>query len=190
LKVKKKNEKKKKKKKKMSDAESSTTVVSRQHQHLVDLSQLTAHPDSPLSRGAARAAVHDAVDELTAAGDQLIRASAQAEQSVVAEELARRRAERDSRERALQEREIALLAAVEEEERDWVAQQHKLDAELARQRDAQRAELKALRLRRAAADDVEAYRKLLMLVCFIVAALFLVFHHTAATAESAAPVAV
>jgi hypothetical protein len=60
-----KKRKKKKKKKKMSDAESSTTVVSRQHQHLVDLSQLTAHPDSPLSRGAARAAVHDAVDELT-----------------------------------------------------------------------------------------------------------------------------
>lgn len=103
-----------------ANSSTATTVVSRQHQHLVDLSQLTSHPDSPLSRGAARAAVDDAVDELTAAGDQLIRASAQVEQSVVAEELARRRAERDARERALQEREIALLAAVEEEERDWL----------------------------------------------------------------------
>jgi chromosome segregation ATPase len=171
------------------DSNEQQSVVVTHHQHLVDLSRLTSHPDSPLSRGAARAAVDDAVDELTAAGDRLVRATAQSEQSLVAEELARRRAEREARERALQEREVALLAAVEEEERDWVAQQHKLDAELARQREAQRAELQSTRARLAAADDVEAYRKLLMLACFILAALFLVFHHTAATAESASPVA-
>jgi hypothetical protein len=150
-------------------------VLELHHSDLIALA-----PESPLNRGASRDTMESVVDALAAEGDALVRASAQTESapSIVTEELNRRHAEREARERALQQREAALLAAVEEEEREWVKSQQRLDEELARQREALRLEQKASMQRRAALDDSEAYRKLAMLVVFVVAAFFVVLHHT------------
>jgi hypothetical protein len=148
--------------------------------HHADLIALA--PESPLNRGASKDSMDSVVDALAAEGDALVRASAHTEtHSIVSEELNRRHAEREARERALQQREAALLAAVEEEEREWVKSQQKLDEELARQREAMRLEQKATMQRRSAADDSEAYRKLAMLLVFIVSAFFVVLHHTSSS---------
>ena len=53
-------------------------------------------------------------------------------------EFARRRLEREQRERELSERETQLLAAVADEEKQYAAELRSLDAELSRQREAER----------------------------------------------------
>ena len=73
----------------------------------------------------------------------------------------------------MEERERALLAAVADEEREWVEQQRRLDSELARQHDLEKA------LQRTIGDAAmsEARKKAALLVLFVVSAL-LVFMNT------------
>jgi len=98
--------------------------------------------------------------------------------SFVESEAVRRRIEREQRESALAQREIDLLAAVQEEESTYATELRTLDEELARQREAERLERQTILQLAANEAQSELQRKVVMIVIFIIGALFVMFRST------------
>ena len=95
-------------------------------------------------------------------------AASSAQSTLVQAELAARHAAQSARAEQLEARERALLAAVADEEREWVAQQRRLDSELDRQHASERAVERVV----GDAAAAEARKKLVLLGAFVVGALF------------------